>query len=80
METRYYVMSVQYNKVVQAENRSVPKGYNTYNEAVREFHNVLASDMKNATLGWSFACIISSDAVMLKAEKWVAEEETPVEE
>lgn len=73
MGTRFYVFAVQHNKEVNAENRTAPKGYDSWNEALREFHRVLSSDMNTPTLDWSFACIINSDGIMLKTEKWVEE-------
>lgn len=83
MNTRYYVFAVQHNKNVNAENRVAPKGYNSWNEALKEFHRQISTDMGNATLDWSFACIIDSDGLMLKTEKWVTdiiEEEPDTEE
>lgn len=70
---RFYVLSVQYNKDAGAENRTVPKAYNTRNEALAEFHRVLASDMKTPSLGWSI-CMVINDAMGIEAkEKYVAD-------
>lgn len=76
MGMRYYVFSVQYNKVKQAENRTVPKAYNTRNEAVREFHRQMSEDMDNATLGWSICMVINSAMGIEKSERWDEEVQT----
>ena len=72
---RYYVLAVQYNKDAQAENRTVPKAYDTKNEAKREFHNQLSQDYGNTTLGWSICMVINSDMKVEAEEKYVAEEQ-----
>lgn len=71
---RYYVVSIQYNKEVEAENRTAPAAFNTYNEAKQKFHSILASDMSNPTLGWSICLIFTNDGGVLDCEKWVREE------
>lgn len=78
---RFYVMFVQYNRVAEAENRSVPKAFDTLDEAVAEFHTQMGKDMKNDTLGWSLGMVINSDGGIYRNEKWTRPEETtPVEE
>lgn len=67
---RYYVVSIQYNKDVQAENRTVPKAYDSYNDAKKEFHRQLATDMGNEALGWSLCMIITSDGNVRNSERW----------
>ena len=79
MKDRYYVVSVQFNKISQAENRSVPKAYNNYNDALKEFHRQLASDMGNETLGWSWCTILNKDGLLLKNESWIADDEVEQE-
>lgn len=69
---RYYVFAVQYNKIVQAENRTVPKAYDKRDDAIAEWHRQLASDMKNETLGWSLCMVINSEGYVEKNEKWIA--------
>lgn len=70
---RYYVFSVQYNKEAEAENRTVPKAFDSLNEAIAEFHTQMAKDMKNTTLGWSLCMVINSDGGIHASEKYVAE-------
>lgn len=67
---RYYVVSIQYNKDVQSENRTVPKAYDSYNDAKKEFHRQLATDMGNETLSWSLCMIITSDGNVRNSERW----------
>ena len=75
---RYYVTSIQYNKLAQAENRSVPFAFDDINSARQKFHDVLANDMKNPLLGWSVAFIFNSEGALVTSEKWEKVEE-PVE-
>lgn len=79
---RYYLFTVQFNKEAGAENRTVPKAFNSLNEAIAEFHSQLSKDMKNPTLGWSLAMIINSDGGVHMQEKYVADvvEEPVIEE
>lgn len=71
---RFYVHAIQFNKVAQAENRTVPKACNTLNEALTEYHDQLARDHKNKTLGWSMVWITSSvSAAPIKEEKYIAD-------
>ena len=77
---RYYVFAIQYNKEAKAENRTAPKGYDSRNEAVREFHRQLSQDMSNSTLGWSLCMVINSDRGIEMSEKWVEEPASVVEE
>lgn len=79
MGMRYYVFAVQYNKEAQAENRTVPKAYDSRNDAIKEFHRQLSQDYGNATLGWSICMVINSAMGVECEEKYIAEE-TPVEE
>ena len=77
---RYYVFAVQYNKDAGAENRTVPKAYDTRNAAIQEFHRQLAQDYANATLGWSICMVINSATGVEVSEKYVADEPVPVTE
>ena len=70
---RYYVYSIQYNKVVGAENRSVPKACDTLNDALTEYHDQLARDHKNKTLGWSICMVINSAMGVEAKEKYIAD-------
>lgn len=68
---RFYVHSIQYNKIAQAENRSVPKAFDTLNEAKTAYHDQLARDHKNETLSWSMVWITSDvSAKPIKEEKY----------
>jgi len=67
---RFYVLAIQYNKEKQAENRTAPKGFDTLNDAKKEFHTQLSRDMGNATLSWSLVMIINSDGGVHAVEKY----------
>lgn len=67
---RYYVVVVQHNKEKNAENRSVPKAFDTLNEAKQAFYEQLGKDMANTTLDWSVAYIMDSDGNVRLTEKW----------
>lgn len=71
---RYYVLSIQYNKEKGQENRTAPKGYDTIDDAIAEFHTQLSKDMKNETLGWSLCMVIDNNGAVLRDEKWVLNE------
>lgn len=51
-ESRYYVTSVEYNKVAKAENRTVPFSFATIDEARKKFAAILSQDILNPTLSW----------------------------
>lgn len=70
---RFYVVTIQHNMVSDAENRSVPKAYDTQNDAIREFHRQMATDMANDTLDWAICRVFNSENEIIKAEKWVRE-------
>lgn len=70
---RYYVFSVQFNKDAKAENRTVPKAFDKREDAIKEFHRQMESDMGNATLGWSICMVINSAMGIEKMERWDAE-------
>lgn len=67
---RYYVIAIQHNKEAQAENRTVPKAYDTRNEAIREFHRQLSTDMNNSTLDWSLCMVVNSEQGIEASERW----------
>ena len=77
---RYYVFTVQHNWEADAENRTVPKAFDSLNEAKAEFHNQLGKDIKNATLDWSLAMIINSDGGIEDVERYWGPEKLPVPE
>ena len=69
---RYYVVSVQHNKDKDAENRSVPKAFDTELQARQAFHAQLGSDMSNATLDWSVCMIFTDIGSVIASERWEA--------
>lgn len=77
---RYYLVTVQFNKEKKEENRTVPKAFNTRDEAIAEFHKQMGNDMKNATLGWALNIIFDSNGGIVKEEKWVEEVQPTVAE
>lgn len=71
---RYYLFTVQHNKVADAENRSVPRAFDSRHAAVAAYHAQIAADMSNATLDWSINMLINSAMGVEMSEKWTAEE------
>lgn len=69
---RYYVVSVQHNKEKDAENRSVPKAFDTELQARQAFHEQLGSDMSNTTLDWSVCMIFTDIGSVIASERWEA--------
>ena len=76
---RYYVVSVQHNKEKDAENRSVPKAFDTELQARQAFHEQLGSDMSNTTLDWSVCMIFTDVGSVIASERWEAPEAEPTE-
>lgn len=58
---KFYLTTIQYNKEAKAENRTVPKKYNSLEGAEADFHEQVAKDMKNATLGGSLNYVTNSE-------------------
>lgn len=77
---RYYLVSIQYNKEAKAENRTVPKAFDSRDEAIAEFHKQMGNDMKNVTLGWALSIVFDSNCGIVKEEKWVEEVQPTVAE
>lgn len=77
---RFYVFSVQYNAEAGSENRTVPKAFDTRNEAIKEFHRQLSVDMGNTKLSWSICMVINSAMGVEAEEKYVADTTETVEE
>ena len=75
---RYYVVSVQHNKEKYAENRSVPKAFDTELQARQAFHAQLGDDMSNTTLDWSVCMIFTDIGSVIASEIWEAPESEPV--
>ena len=79
MKTRYYVMFVQHNKEVNAENRTVPSAFDSVNQALQKFHEQMGSDMKNQTLDWSVGYILDNLGNVYRTERWTETPEEPEE-
>lgn len=67
---RYYLITIQYNAEAKAENRTVPKAFDSMEEAIAEFHAQMGRDMKNTTLGWALSLIVDSNGGIVRNEKW----------
>lgn len=76
---RYYLVTIQYNKNAEAENRSVPKAFDNIDDAIAEFHSQMGKDMKNDTLGWALSIIFDSNGGIIRDEKWTRVVEPIVE-
>lgn len=74
---RYYVVSVQHNKEKDAENRSVPKAFDTELQARQAFHAQLGDDMSNTTLDWSVCMIFTDIGSVIASERWEVPDPTP---
>lgn len=70
---RYYLFTVQHNKIADAENRSIPRAFDDRHAAVAAYHAQIASDMNNTTLDWSINMLINSSMGVEMSEKWTAE-------
>lgn len=78
---KYYLTTIQYNKVAKAENRTVPKVYTSLEKAEADFHEQVAKDMKNTTLGGSLNYVTNSDGGIYPTlnKKWGLMEEVEPE-
>lgn len=79
MKPRFYVVFVQHNKEVDAENRTVPSAYDDLLLARQKFHEQLGKDMKNETLDWSIGYILDNFGNKIESEYWTNIEETTEE-
>lgn len=77
---RFYLVTIQFNKEAQAENRTAPKAFDKVEDAIAEFHTQMGKDMKNATLGWALSIVFDSNGGIIRDEKWIASEVEPTEE
>lgn len=75
MKTRYYLVTIQYNRNSQAENRTAPKAFDTMDEAVAAFHKQMGSDMSNDTLGWAISIVFDNYGGIIRNEMWTRPEE-----
>ena len=53
-----------------AENKSVPKAFDTELQARQAFHEQLGSDMSNTTLDWSVCMIFTDIGSVIASERW----------
>lgn len=77
---KYYLITIQYNKIAHAENRTAPKMFETLEEAEANFYSQVGSDMKNVNLGGSLNMVINSDGGVYVTKKWGFMVEEPVSE
>lgn len=79
---KFYLITIQYNKEAHAENRSVPKMYETLEQAEADFYEQVGKDMKNAKLGGSLNMVINSEGGVYAElnKKWGFMEEEPEED
>lgn len=83
---RFYLTTIQYNKVAKAENRTVPKAYDDLAKAEADFYEQVGKDMKNAVLGGSLNYVTNSEGGVYPDlnKKWgimeEATQEQPLEE
>ena len=77
---RFYLLTVQHNVEKNAENRVVPKAFDTEEEAIASFHSQMGTDMKNATLDWAISMVVNEYGGIVKNERWTREVEEVVEE
>lgn len=68
---RFYVMSIEFNKVAQAENRSQPRAYDSLNDAVARLHEVMKDDMRNENIAWAVCYILDNFGNTLRHEEYV---------
>lgn len=75
---RFYLTTIQYNKVSKAENRTVPKAYDDLALAEADFYEQVGKDMKNTVLGGSLNIVMNSEGGVHMTKKWGFMEEQPV--
>lgn len=85
IEPRYYVMSVEYNKVAQAENRTQPRAYDSLNDAIARLHEVMKNDMTTESTAWAVCYIVDNFGNTIRHEEYVQDgyldpDEEPVPE
>lgn len=77
---RYYLFTVQHNKITDSENRTIPKAFDNRQDAIAEFHTQMGKDMKNGTLDWALSVVINDAGGIEADEKWseyIAPNNTP---
>ena len=70
MNQRFYVTSIEYNKQVQAENRTTPFSFATIDEAKKKFYTVLGQNIGNPSLAWCNVILWDSFGNMILHEYW----------
>lgn len=78
---KFYLETVQFNKIAEAENRQAAKKFETLEEAEAEFHTQVGKDMKNGILGGSLNFVYNSEGGMYPDlnKKWGFMEKEPEE-
>lgn len=78
---KYYLTTIQYNKVAKAENRTIPKVYTSLDDAEADFYEQVGKDMKNNSLGGSLNYVTNSEGGTYESlnKKWGFMEEPIVE-
>lgn len=77
MKSRFYVVFVQHNKEVDAENRTVPLAFDDLKSAYQKYYEQLGKDMKNSTLDWSVGYIQDNFGNKIESKYWTDIEEEP---
>lgn len=80
---KYYLSTVQYNKVAHAENREATKMRESKAEIEQLFYEQVGKDMKNENLGGSINIVYDSEGRVEVdlTKKWgFMEEDAPIEE
>lgn len=67
---RFYVVAIQHNKEKNAENRTVPKAFDSEKLAIAEYHRQMSSDMNNTTLDWGIVWVLNSEGSVRMSGKW----------
>lgn len=80
MKPRFYVVFIQHNKEVDAENRTVPPAFDNLKDAYQKYYEQLGKDMKNATLDWSVGYIQDNFGNKIESKYWSDVTEEPEEE
>lgn len=79
MKPRFYVVFIQHNKEVDAENRTVPSAFDDLKAAYQKYYEQLGKDMKNSTLDWSVGYILDNFGNKIDSKYWTdIEEPEPV--
>ena len=76
---RYYVFKIYYNKVAQAEDRPAPKGFNSLDEALKDYHSFMQQSILADTCGWALCMVVNEYGKVEVSDRWESKD-TPVEE